>query len=259
MAHALVTGLVGSSSAPQITVADPDPSQLARFAGSLVSVTSDNVGALRDADTVVLAIKPQILERVAREIEATLKSTQLIVSIAAGVPMTAMQRWLGDNQPIVRCMPNTPALIGAGITGLVANGNVSEAQKNAAAGVVAAAGEVVWFDDERLLDAVTAVSGSGPAYIFYLLEAMIEAGEEIGLDAASAKQLAIATALGAARMAQASADDPAQLRQNVTSEGGTTERAISILDDGGVKAKVRAAIRGAWNRSRELGQEFGQQ
>ena len=172
--------------------------------------------------------------------------------------MHAIARWTSAGQPIVRCMPNTPALLGAGITGAVPNASVTAPHRTLAKRILAAAGEVVWFDDEASLDAVTALSGSGPAYFFYLLEAMIDAGAALGVEPDAARRLAVATAVGAARMAAAGDDDPATLRARVTSPGGTTERALSILASNRVDAAVRQAIEGAWHRSRELGKEFGE-
>ena len=180
---------------------------------------------------------------------------KLVVSIAAGVPVAAIERWLGSTSALVRCMPNTPALVGAGITGLIANRNVTPAQRKTAEQVLAAAGDVVWFESDADLDAVTALSGSGPAYFFYVIEALAEAGAKLGLDAEVAKRLIVATAAGAAAMAQN--DDPADLRQRVTSPGGTTERALAILAEQSLPATLDAAVRGAFHRSRELAEEFG--
>lgn len=252
MAFALVQGL-RARSAFDIVVSDPVPEQLARFEG--VSTTPDNAAAVAGADAVVLAVKPQHLAAATAGI--ALDAGQLVVSIAAGVPIDALAGWTSPRQPIVRCMPNTPALLGAGITGAVPNAVVGDAHRRLAGEILAAAGEVVWFEDEASLDAVTAVSGSGPAYVFYLLEAMIDAGVALGFDAGTARRLAVATALGAARMADADDADPATLRTRVTSPGGTTERALSILASNEVDAAVRQAIHGAWLRSRELAEEFG--
>ena len=250
MAFAMVQGLRARETF-DIAVSDPVPEQLARFED--VSTTADNAAATAGADAVVLAVKPQNMAAALAGME--LDADQLVVSIAAGVPMRAIANRTLPGQPIVRCMPNTPALLGAGITGAVPNAAVGDAHRELAAQILAAAGEVVWFDDEASLDAVTALSGSGPAYFFYLLEAMIDAGVELGVDAETARQLSVATALGAARMASAGDSDPATLRARVTSPGGTTERALSILASNQVDAAVRQAIRGAWRRSRELAEE----
>lgn len=260
MAFALVGGLRAASAADgpsgdrlDIVVADPITSQLARFEG--VSITESNPVAVDSADAVVLAIKPQVMREVVSALPLTVR--QLVISIAAGVPVEAISRWTSANQPIVRCMPNTPALLRAGISGLTANCFVDAGMKALAERILAAAGQVVWFDDEDSLHAVTALSGSGPAYAFYLLEGMIEAGVELGLDAAIAERLATATVLGAARMAEADSDGPGLLRERVTSPGGTTERALSILESARVRAKFKQAIRAACQRSRQLAEEFG--
>lgn len=252
MAHALATRLSGSWQG-RITVAEPVAAQRARFAAP-VTTTDDNLAAVANAAIIVLAVKPQILETVARQIAPALRN-QLVISIAAGVPVRALESWLGADCPIVRCMPNTPALIGAGITGLVANPSVSPSQRASATELLAAAGEVVWFESDAELDAVTALSGSGPAYFFYVIEALAEAGTRLGLDPDVAKRLTIATAAGAAAMAVD--DDPAALRERVTSPGGTTERALAILAEQSLPATLDAAVRGAFHRSRELAEEFG--
>jgi pyrroline-5-carboxylate reductase len=251
MAFALAQGLRGIED--EIVVADPVAEQLQRFKG--VTTTQDNETAAREADAIVLAVKPQILESVARVLP--LKPSQLVISIAAGVPAKAISSWTSERQPVVRCMPNTPALLQAGITGLTANRAVSRMQRCLAERILSSVGDVVWFDNESDLDAVTALSGSGPAYILYILESMIDAGVELGLNQETAKRLAIATGLGAARMADEADVTLTELRNRVTSPGGTTERAISILESAQVRTGIIRAIRGAWQRSRELAKEFG--
>ena len=261
MAFALVGGLrsAGQTEAGMpdarldIVVADPIPEQLDRFDG--VSTTQSNAVAVDSADAVVLAVKPQVIGEVVSALPLELH--QLVISIAAGVPIEAISRWTSPEQPIVRCMPNTPALLRAGISGMTANRFVDAGMRSLAEKILLAAGEVVWFDDEDSLHAVTALSGSGPAYAFYLLEAMIEAGVELGLDAPTAERLATATVLGAARMAEAERVGPGVLRERVTSPGGTTERALSILESARVRAKFKRAIQAACQRSRELAEEFG--
>ena len=258
MAFALVGGLRAATerapgTAPEIVVADPISSQLARFEG--VSTTQDNAVAVDSADAVVLAVKPQVMGEVVATLPLTVR--QLVISIAAGVPIEAIARWTSAKQPIVRCMPNTPALLRAGISGLTANPFVDPDMRALAETILSAAGQVVWFDDEDSLHAVTALSGSGPAYVFYLLEGMIEAGVELGIDSATAERLATATVLGAARMAESERVGPGVLRDRVTSPGGTTERAISILESAQVRAKFKRAIQAACQRSRELAEEFG--
>jgi len=251
MAFALTQGLRGLGD--EIIVADPVMEQLQRF--KEVTTTLDNGSAVRNADAVVLAVKPQVLESAARALP--LGPSQLVISIAAGVPSRAITGWTSEHQPIVRCMPNTPALLQAGITGLTANDAVSRTQKGLAEKILSSVGDVIWFDDESYLDAVTALSGSGPAYILYILESMIDAGIELGLDQKTAKHLAITTGLGAARMADKADVSLTELRNRVTSPGGTTERAISILESAQVRTGIIKAIKGAWQRSRELAKEFG--
>ena len=243
-----------------IVVADPVAGQRARFPAAVVT-TADNAEAVRGADVVVLAVKPQVLEAAARQAAPALAEHALVVSIAAGVPIAAVERWTrgaaaGAARPVVRCMPNTPALLGAGITGLVANRHVSAAGRRTAQTIMAAAGDTVWFESDAELDAVTAISGSGPAYFFLVMEALAQAGEELGLAPPVAKRLAIATAAGAATMARGEA--PAVLRERVTSPGGTTQRALSILAEMRFTDALRAAAHGAYERARELQRKFGQ-
>ena len=251
MAYALATRLAERSH--DVVVADPLPEQRSRFRPP-VSTTPDNTVAVQGASTVVLAVKPQVLKSVVAEIAPGIHDDQLVVSIAAGVPMAAIQRWLGAPRALVRCMPNTPALVGAGISGLIANGLVTADQRREAETILRAAGEVVWFATDADLDAVTALSGSGPAYFFAVVEALVAAGTNIGLDPETAKRLVIATAQGAAIMA--SDDDPAELRARVTSPGGTTERALSILTERSFPESLDAAVHGAYERARELAREL---
>ena len=251
MAYALATRL--AQRGHDVLVSEPVAEQRARF-GPPVTTTPDNTLAVRGASTVVLAVKPQVLESVVREIAPGMHDHQLVVSIAAGVPMAAIQKWLGNGRALVRCMPNTPALVGAGISGLIANAAVTPDQRDEAATILRAAGDVVWFDSDADLDAVTALSGSGPAYFFAVIEALAAAGTNIGLDPETAKRLVVATARGAAIMA--TADDPAELRARVTSPGGTTERALSILAGRSFPESLDAAVRGAFERSRELAREL---
>ena len=253
MAFALASGLAKAWPGP-ITVAEPVAAQRVRFPAPIRAV-ADNLAAAEDADIVVLAVKPQVIGPVAREVAPALAEGDLVISIAAGVPMPALEAWLGAGTALVRCMPNTPALIGAGITGLVANSAATEAHRQAAAEIMQAVGEALWLEREADLDAVTALSGSGPAYFFLVIEALIDAGRKLGLEGEVARRLTIATAAGAAAMA--SGDDPADLRERVTSPGGTTERALSILAEHSLSEAFAAAVAGACERSRELAEEFG--
>ena len=258
MARSLISGLLTSGySTGAIQASDPLAEQRQAVENLGVETTEDNSGACSKADVIVLAVKPQVLGKVLASI-STLRPDQLLISIAAGVPIASLSAWTSPEQAIVRCMPNTPALLGAGITGLYANHQVSESQRQLAEQILNAAGRTLWVDSEALLDAVTAVSGSGPAYFFYLMEAMIDTGVELGLDPDIARALTIETAYGAALMARDGSEGPAELRRNVTSPGGTTERALSILQAAGVSDTVRAALTGARSRSQELAEEFGQ-
>lgn len=254
MALALATRLAAAR-ASAIVVADPIAAQRARFAAP-IATTASNQDAARSADVVVLAVKPQVLEAATRDVAGVLGENTLVVSIAAGVPLAALERWLGGPRAVVRCMPNTPALIGLGIAGLVANARVNPTQRAAAQTVMGAGGEVIWFDEEEQLDVVTALSGSGPAYFFQAIEALVAAGREMGLAPQVAKRLVVATAAGAAAMARD--EDPSLLRERVTSPGGTTERALFILAEKRFPAALNSAARGAFARARELRQEFGE-
>ncbi|MFU8814265.1 MAG: pyrroline-5-carboxylate reductase [Pseudomonadales bacterium] len=256
MARSLISGLIAAGTDPaSIRASDPVAAQRAAVEHLGVTSFDDNNRAVADAALVVLAVKPQAMAAVVAALE--LPTRPLVISIAAGVPVHALQRWLPDGTPIVRCMPNTPALLGAGITGMYAPDGVGASHRAAAEAVLGAAGKTLWVLEEAQLDAVTAVSGSGPAYFFYLMEAMIEAGVSLGLDRESARLLTLETAYGAARMAREGADAPDRLRTNVTSPGGTTERALSILDAAGARQTVQSAVAGAAQRARELAEEFG--
>lgn len=257
MARSLISGLLAAGiPAARLRASDPDPEQCRQLADLDVATFADNETATAGADVVVLAVKPQVIGRVIGELPVA--GSQMLLSIAAGVPLAAMEARTPPGTAIVRCMPNTPALLGAGITGLFANAAVSDAQRQVAQRILEAAGSVVWVDEESRLDAVTAVSGSGPAYFFYLMEALIDAGETLGLDRDTATRLTLETAYGAARMAREGTLAPAQLRANVTSPGGTTERALTILDAHDTRAVLQQAVAGAAERARELAEEFGQ-
>jgi pyrroline-5-carboxylate reductase len=215
--------------------------------------------ALAGARLVVFAVKPQQMHEAARALAAELPTARapIVLSIAAGIRLADLSRWLGGYARLVRAMPNTPALIGKGISALYAARDVDAPAREAAAAVLAAAGDVLWVDDEAMLDAVTGVSGSGPAYVFYFIEALERAARELGFDAADARRLAYATFSGAVALAQSSPEDPATLRAQVTSKRGTTERAIATLEADAVGAKIVAAVKAAAERARELGDEFG--
>lgn len=209
-----------------------------------------------DCDVLVLAVKPQQLKAAVAPITGRL-TKQVVVSIAAGLRLTDIGRWLGDYRKLVRAMPNTPALIGAGITGLFADPSVDAAGRDAAAKVLSAVGSVVWVADEAQIDGVTAVSGSGPAYVFHFIECLQAAGESLGFDADTARKLAIDTVLGAAKLAASSDESPAVLRERVTSKGGTTAAALASFAADGFPAIVTRAVAAAEARGRELGEQLG--
>jgi pyrroline-5-carboxylate reductase len=260
MAGSLVGGLISDGWDPaRIRVADADPGQRERMAARhQVATTPDNAAAVSDADVVVLAVKPQIMQDVAGDLSAALAQQQpLVISIAAGIREATLRDWLGENTAIVRAMPNTPALVQSGATALYANTRVTDQQRSLAESILRAVGLVIWVEDEDLMDAVTALSGSGPAYFFLFMEAMQTAGTELGLPADTARLLTLQTAFGAARMALESPEDAGTLRRHVTSPGGTTEAAINILQQGELEDLVRRALQGAARRSKELAGEFG--
>ncbi|MEZ5589798.1 MAG: pyrroline-5-carboxylate reductase [Gammaproteobacteria bacterium] len=260
MARSLIGGLVASGQpAATICATDPNPEQRAQISATFgIQAYADNPTAIAQADTIVLAVKPQVMRDVAGALAATVQARRpLVLSIAAGIRAADLENWLGGSIPLVRCMPNTPALIQSGATGLYANPQVSAEQRQQAQDIMATAGITVWVDDESLLDAVTALSGSGPAYFFLVMEALEQAGEKMGLAPPVARQLALHTALGAAKMAIASDEGPAQLRTRVTSPGGTTERAISILQQGDLEALFERALQGAKTRCQELSDQLG--
>lgn len=260
MASALIGGLVKQGFAPdRITASDPLPATLDKLrAVAPVALTGNNLAAIDGADVVVLAVKPQVMKQVLEPLAPAIqRSRPLIVSIAAGIEIASIERWLGGSLPVVRCMPNTPALVQLGATGLFANAAVSAAQRELADSILQAVGIALWVDAEAQLDAVTAVSGSGPAYFFLVMEAMQAAGEQLGLNAETAKLLTLQTALGAARMAQGSDVDPAELRRRVTSPNGTTERAIARFERDGLRDIFARALTDCRDRSQQLARELG--
>lgn len=260
MATSLIGGLIADGRDPaSIYVTDVDPAKLLSLAEAFrVQTSSDNDEAVRLAGTVVFAVKPQVMSSVVKGVAAAaLAHRPLFISIAAGVREPDIRRWLGFDAAIVRSMPNTPALVGSGATALYANVQVTHEQRSLAESVMRAVGLTVWVEDEHLLDAVTALSGSGPAYFFLIMEAMERAGTALGLSKDHARMLTIQTAFGAAKMALESSDSPAVLRTRVTSPGGTTESAIDALVTGGMEHLMQKALEAAHARSVELGSEFG--
>ncbi|MDH5392334.1 MAG: pyrroline-5-carboxylate reductase [Gammaproteobacteria bacterium] len=260
MASSLISGLISKHYArSDITVAEPDQQKCHSLQQQFgINTTTDSQQAIAAADIIVLAVKPQVMQSVCKDIASGVqKNKALIISIAAGLLSKDISRWLGDNISLVRCMPNTPSLLNQGATGLYANENVSAEQKQQADHILASAGVNVWVDDEKLLDAVTAVSGSGPAYYFLFMEAMQKAAIKLGLDAQQARTLSLHTALGAARMALESDEDAASLRARVTSKGGTTEQAINTFEAHQLEDIVMQAMQAANDKAIELAEILG--
>ena len=254
MATALIGGLE-QEGGNELRVVDPNPEARQRLEREhTVRSFEDAAAALPGSDVVVLAVKPQVLIAILESIRAAVPREACVVSVAAGTTVAAMQSVLGADQPIVRTMPNTPALLGVGATGLFASDACSPADRSAAEAVMRAAGATVWVDEEDLINAVTAVSGSGPAYYYLMTEALAAAGERLGLPAETAQTLAAHTANGAGAMTLFGGADPEELRRRVTSPGGTTQAAIAALQDGGFEALVDAAAQAARDRGRELAQ-----
>ena len=260
MAGALIGGLLADGiPAERIIAADPSAEKCQALAdASGIQSTQDNHKAATAADTIVFAVKPQILKHVAERLAAEVQQRMpLVISIAAGIRCDSLQNWLGGDCALVRTMPNTPAMLQAGATVLYATPAVSQTQREQAESLMRAVGLTQWVEDENLLDAVTALSGSGPAYYFLVMEAMESAAREFGLAPQTARLLTLQTALGAARMALESSDSPQALRGNVTSPGGTTERAIEVLEDGALRDLFERAMNAARDRSIELSEQLG--
>jgi pyrroline-5-carboxylate reductase len=262
MARSLIGGLIADGHpAAGLRVAEPDGERReALIADFEVQAFQENATAVRGADVIILAVKPNGVADVARELAPQVDAQgSLVVSVAAGVRCADIDRWLGGGRPVVRAMPNTPALVQTGATALFASAAVSEGQRDLAETIMRAVGLIVWLDDERDMNAVTAISGSGPAYFFATMEAMQTAGESLGLDARTAHLLTLETALGAARMALESAEDVDALKRRVTSPGGTTAAAIDVLEAGDLPGTYRRALEAAAQRARALGDELGDQ
>lgn len=259
MASAIIGGLIHNGlAASHIRAADPYQPSLDKLAESYgIHTSQDNNQIISGADIVVLAVKPQQMHAVCANIQASLQQHQpLIISIAAGITCGMLEQWIASNAAIVRCMPNTPALVQTGATGLFANARVSDEQKQQADQLLQAIGIVNWVASETQLDAVTALSGSGPAYFFLVMEAMQAAGEALGLDAETAKSLTLQTALGAAKMATESDVDAAELRRRVTSPGGTTAAALAVFENAGLRQLFQQALTAADERSKTLATEM---
>ena len=258
MASSLISGLIASGHSPQhLWVSDINPDTLKALAQNLnVNTSTSNDTVINEVDVVVLAVKPQILSSVAKSAAALIQQKKsLVVSIAAGISQHSLSQWLGADTAIVRCMPNTPALVLTGATALHANTKVTAEQRNLAENIMRSVGIALWVKDESELDAVTAVSGSGPAYYFLLMEAMEKAALELGLSEVTARLLVQQTALGAAKIALESPESPEQLRKRVTSPGGTTQRAIETFEQGGFTELVSKALHAARDRSIEMSKQ----
>jgi pyrroline-5-carboxylate reductase len=261
MANALASGLIGRRcAAANVHVIDPGEATRERWAALGTTTAAAPDARLSECRVWFFAVKPQVMAEVVRQCRPWLRPDTLIISIAAGIPGEAIARWLGtDAQPytrVVRCMPNTPALIASGMTGMAALSGVDEADRALAEELLRAVGEVIWVDDDAAIDAVTAVSGSGPAYVFLFLESLIAAGIEQGLTPDQARRLALGTFNGATQLATLSPDSPAVLRERVTSKGGTTAAALAVFQDRGLPDIMRQAVDAAARRAEELAREF---
>ena len=259
MASAMISGLIAEGISPnQLRASDPSEPALSRLEAMGLSQLSTSPDKLfEDADLVVAAVKPQVIPAALTGIRNQLRPRTALLSIAAGIPIRSLQSQLGEDVAIIRCMPNTPAMIGLGASALYAADSVSAAHRELAEKVTNAAGNTVWVNREELLDAVTAVSGSGPAYFFALIEAIARTGTELGLEEEVAMALTVQTALGAASLAAQANDPVATLRENVTSPGGTTEQALQSLQANDFDAVVAEAVRQCAARATALGEEFG--
>ncbi|MGZ5660818.1 MAG: pyrroline-5-carboxylate reductase [Usitatibacter sp.] len=258
MARAIIGGLVAKGEhAADIVVVEVDAVARLKLVSEFgVAAIEKPSARLGEAEAVVFAVKPQQMRDAARAAAAHL-GDPLVITIAAGIPIESLSRWLGGLERIVRAMPNTPALVHAGVTGLYAPSVVGTQDRNAAETLMSSVGAALWFESESDLDAVTAVSGSGPAYVFYAIEALESAARGLGLAEGASRSLALWTFVGATKLAIERGEDPAVLRAQVTSKGGTTERALEVLEAGRVKEHFVAAVKAACERSRELGAAFG--
>ncbi|MBL8281482.1 pyrroline-5-carboxylate reductase [Acinetobacter junii] len=258
MAQALIGGLLSRGlPTTRITVSDPVEQIRQILEEKGIQTTTDNVEAIQNADVVVLAVKPQVLATVLQPLKGLL-SDKLVISIIAGAEIQTISELIGGSQRIVRVMPNTPALVETGAHGIYASEAVNAQDRELTSQILAATGLTIWVDSEAQIDAVTAVSGSGPAYFFYLMESMIRAGKNLGLDEKVATALTLQTALGAAQMAITSSNSPSELRKNVTSPNGTTQAALEVFDRAQISQNIQAALAAAQKRSQELAQELSE-
>jgi pyrroline-5-carboxylate reductase len=258
MATALIGGLIGKGAdARSISVIEMSPAAREKLGARYpVHVSTAPDAAMQGADVLVLAVKPQDMRKALASLATSVKG-KLVVSVAAGITLQSLSRWLDGHRKIVRCMPNTPALIGAGITGLFASPEVERKEREAAETILRAVGDVVWMPEERLLDPVTAVSASGPAYVFWFIEQLAASAVKLGIPKEAALKMAKQTVLGAAMLASQSEDPPETLRKNVTSKGGTTEAALKVFDEAKLAEHFARAVAAASQRGEEMGREFG--
>jgi pyrroline-5-carboxylate reductase len=258
MATALIGGLIAKGlDASRISVIEMSAAAREKLGARYpVRVTTAPDDAMKGADTLVLAVKPQDMKRALASLGSEVRSA-LVISVAAGITLDTLSRWLGGHRRIVRCMPNTPGLIGAGITGLYASAEVDAQERKKAESILRAVGEVVWLAEEKLIDPVTAVSASGPAYVFWFIEQLAASAVKLGIPRDDALKLAKQTVLGAAMLASSSEDSPETLRRNVTSKGGTTEAALNVFEQEKLAERFMRAVEAASKRGEEMGKEWG--
>ncbi len=254
MAYALISGLLNNGyNSENIKISDPNDELLRKREIELnITTFTDNTSLVEVCDIIVFAVKPQVLSEVCLELRDKIKPNHLFISIVAGIRIKDINRWLGGNYPLVRTMPNTPALVKHGVTGLFPNELINDAQKTLVTTILSSVGDCFWVNEEKLIDAITAISGSGPAYFFLLMQSMTQAGMALGLDEKTAKELSVQTGFGASLMATKSGKDPRTLRTNVTSPNGTTQAAIEYFQDQNFEGIVASATRAAFDRAREL-------
>ena len=259
MAYALINGLLNNGyDSKNIKVSDPNDELLRKREAELnITTFTNNSSLVEVCDIIVFAVKPQVLSEVCLELREKIKPNHLFISIVAGIRVNDINRWLGGNYPLVRTMPNAPALMQHGVTGLFQNELVNDEQKALVTTILSSVGNCFWVNEEKLIDAITAISGSGPAYFFLLMQSMTQAGMALGLDEKTAKELSVQTGLGASLMATKSGKDLRTLRANVTSLNGTTQAAIECFQDQNFEGVVASATRAAFNRARELSNELG--
>lgn len=256
MGQALSRGILRDTSLDaQVTVADPRAEVLLNEFPTDVRALTDNRNAIEPSEVVILAVKPQVMESVVKPLRPYI-GDKIVVTVAAGIPIAKYQEWLGSHIALIRCMPNTPALVGMGVSGLFANANATAVDREIVDRLLRSTGELVWVNNEDALHTITALSGSGPAYFFYVMESMIKQGIELGLTPSTSRAIVVQTALGTATLAAQSDEDLQQLRHRITSPGGTTERAIHVFDKFKVDCGIQEGTKSAHQRSIELAESF---